>query len=97
MSQPLPWGIQNPEVAMRLATHILKGESVMPWWRKDGHEEDEIMAEAADVILNNIGDADAVNRAKAIFGKDMREQWTVEELEQLVKDREWWKFGARRN
>lgn len=93
----LPWGLHNKHVALRLATHILKGEFAMPWWRKDGHEEDEVKAEAARLILENIGDADALGRAKALFGKDARDEWTLEELEQLKEDKKWWEWGALRN
>jgi hypothetical protein len=97
MNQHYPWGIRNPDIALRLATHILKGKVAMPWWRKDGPEEDEIKAEAAKLILENIGDADMLAKAKDKFGNDARSEWTVEELEQLAKDRKWWQWGADRN
>ena len=92
----LPWGMTDKGVALTVATHILKGEVNVKWWR-GGPEEDEILEEAAGVVLENIGDADLINRTKDETGKDMREQWTVEQLEQLEEDRRWWGWGSRRN
>lgn len=59
----------------------------MAWWRKGSQEEDEVMAEAADVVLDTLSDADKVSKIELHTGRNLRDQLTVEEAEETDKDR----------
>ena len=61
-----------------------------------GPLSDEVMAEAAQVLLDGLGDADFVAKVKEKTGKDLRDM-SQEQVEQLMKDRDWYKWGPRRN
>jgi hypothetical protein len=93
----LPWGIHNRFVAFNLALHITGGEVQMPWWRKGSPEEDEILAQAAQVLLDGIGDADFVAKVKEKTGVDIREGMTQEKIEKLVSDKKWYDWSIRKN
>jgi hypothetical protein len=81
--------MNTPHMKYRLFNvllQVVRGEFPMPWWRKGSQEEDEVMADSAEIILKAAGDADFVARIEAATGKNIREQLTVEEAEDLVRE-----------
>lgn len=69
--------------------------SAMAWWRKDGPKSDEVVVEAADVVLSALSDADTTNRVELHTGRDIRSQLTVEEAIEIHEERELRAFGRR--
>lgn len=76
---------------------LLGGVMGNKWWRKGSHEEDEVMAKAANELIEGLIDADTVNKVKENVGIDLRDQVTVEEAEDWHKERQLRGFGDRRN
>lgn len=75
------------------ALAVLSG--AMAWWRRGSAEEDAVMSEAADVVLDGLSDADAVNKIGCVTGKDLRDQLTIEEAIELDRERNLRRFGRR--
>ena len=65
---------------------VVKGTFLMAWWRKGSNEEDEVYAEAASFILDAVSDADGVNMIDQATGRNMRDQMTVEEAEEMYEE-----------
>lgn len=57
-------------------------------WRRGGPKEDEIVVAAADTILDSLSDADKVNTVDLHSGKNMRDQITIEQAQELHNERE---------
>ena len=49
------------------------------WWRKGSPDEDEIVAEAADLVLGGLSDADDTRGVELTSGRNWRDSVTVEE------------------
>jgi hypothetical protein len=79
------------------AMSLLSGSAAigMAWWRKGSQEEDELMVEAADVVIDNISNADNITNIELLTGKNMRDQLTVEEVLEMDRDRQLRRFGRR--
>lgn len=60
----------------------------MAAWRRDGPKEDAVVAEAADVVLESLSNADMVNKIELHTGRDLRDQLTWEQAEALHNERE---------
>jgi len=67
------------------------------WWRKGSPEEDQVLAQAANELIEGLVDADTVNKVKGNVGVDLRDQVTVEEIEDWHRERQLRGFGNRRN
>lgn len=65
---------------------VVKGTFLMAWWRKGSKEEDETYIEAADIILDCLADGDGVQLIDRATGRNMRDQMTVEEAEEMYKE-----------
>lgn len=65
------------------------------WFRKGSHAEDEIVAESADIVINSLSDADLVGRVDMHTGKNLRDQLSVQEAEELNRERELRRFINR--
>lgn len=75
------------------AIYILSG--AMSWFRQGSDAEDEMVAGAADVVINSVTSADLVNRVEMSTGKNLRDQISVQELEDLNRERELRRFRNR--
>lgn len=69
----------------------------MSWFRKGSAEEDKVVSESADILIDGISDADKVNKVDLHTGKNLRDQLTIEEAEEMNRERELRKFGWKRN
>lgn len=67
------------------------------WWRKGSPEEDQAVAHAAHELIEGVVDADAVGKIKGNLGVNLRDQVTVEEIEDWNQDRRLRGFGSSRN
>lgn len=67
------------------------------WWRPGSPEEDEVVAHAAHELIEGVMDADGVNKIQDGVGVNLRDQVTVEEIEDWDKDRRLRGFGNQRN
>lgn len=67
------------------------------WWRKGSPEEDQVVAHAAHELIEGVVNADQVNQVQASMGVNLRDQVTIEEIEDWAKDRNLRGFGNRRN
>ncbi len=67
------------------AMSVLAG---MAWWQKGSPAEDEIVVEAAAVVLDGLSDADAVSKIGCVTGRDLRSQLTVEEALEMHREAE---------
>ncbi len=67
------------------------------WWRKQSPQEDQVVANAAQELINGVTDADMVNKVDLHTGVNLRDQVTIEEIEDWARDRDLRSFGNRRN
>lgn len=72
-------------------------ENRMKWFHRGSEAEDKIVAQAGEMLIEGIANADDVNTVKALHGRDRREQFTVEQVEEMRREVELRKFGFRRN
>ena len=77
------------------AMGVLAG--AMAWWRDDTPAADEMVAKAADVVLEALSDADQARTIECVTGRNYREDVTVEEAMRLHDERELRRMGVRRN
>lgn len=59
----------------------------MKWTRKGSKEEDEMVAQAADEIVKSLCDADFVGKVELHNGRNIRDQITGEQLDEIVRER----------
>jgi hypothetical protein len=64
-------------------------------FRRDSHEEDALIAEANNIILDNLSNADSVGQIKLMTGKDLRSQISIEQAEELHREKELRGFSGR--
>lgn len=82
--------------AYRAALAVLSAASLgMAWWRKGSSEEDKIVAEAHEVILNAVSDADFRRKAEVLSGAES--ELTVEQLMEMRREADLRRFGHGRN
>lgn len=65
------------------------------WFRKGSPEEDEVVSHAAHELIEGVVNADNVSKIDLHTGINLRDQVTVEELEDWDKDRKLRGFGRR--
>lgn len=75
------------------ATAILSG--AMAWWRKGTPAEDEMMSEAAEVVIDNLANADNITNIELLTGRNLRDQLTIGEVEDMARERDLRRFGRR--
>lgn len=70
---------------------------LMAWFgpRKGSVEEDQEVAEATDVVIDTLIDGDVVSKIDLHTGKNLRDQLTVQELEEMNRERQLRRFGRR--
>lgn len=76
------------------ALYILTG---LMTWRRGGPKEDEIVVIAADTVLDTLSDSDKVAKIDMRSGRNVRDQITIEQAEELYNDRQIRSWGERRN
>jgi hypothetical protein len=67
------------------------------WGKRRLRLEDQEVIDAHELIVEAIGDGDLCERIKMATGKDLREQMTVEEVEELEQEVKMLKMGNMRN
>lgn len=70
---------------------------LLDWARKGSAAEDEMVAEAADVVLDAVSDADATRTVDCRTGHNWRDQVSVGEAVELHEERNLRRFGWSRN
>lgn len=60
----------------------------MAWWRKGSVEEDKEVSQANDAIIDTISDSDMVSRIERSNGRNLRDQLTLEQIEDMNRERE---------
>lgn len=65
------------------------------WWRKDGPGDDEIVSDACELVIDSIADADSVNQIDKATGRNLRDQLTVEQLQEMRQESDLRKFPNR--
>jgi hypothetical protein len=67
----------------------------MSWFRRGSKEEDEMVAAAHDVNLNGLSDADFNRGVECMTDRNLRDQMSVEQAENLNRERELRRFPNR--
>ena len=75
------------------ALSVLVG--AMAWWRKGSQDEDAVVAEAADLVLGALSNADDTRGVECVAGRNWRDQVSVEEAIEMDKERELRRFERR--
>lgn len=65
------------------------------WWRKDSPEQDKIVSESCDILIEGVLDADKTNKIDLHTGRNIREQLSIEQLEDMDKERQLRRFERR--
>lgn len=60
----------------------------MAWWRKGSAEEDRVVSEAAKELIDGVSSADTVGKVELHTGINLRDQVTIEEIEDWARDRD---------
>jgi len=82
----IPIDIAGKLIEWGAALSVLSG--TMAWWRKGSEDEDNMVAASADIVLDAVTDADTVGRIDLHTGRNLRDQMTVEQAEELERERE---------
>lgn len=69
----------------------------MAWFHRGSAEEDKIVSDVAKTLLDGVSDADQVRTIEAKHGRNLRDQLTVEEAEEMYKEGRLRGFGFQRN
>lgn len=69
----------------------------MAWFHRGSAEEDKILTGVAETLIEGVVDADSVNRIERSNGRNLRDQLTVEEAEEMRREADLRGFGFRRN
>lgn len=83
------------KVLLEMATALYVLTGAMAWWREGSEEEDDMYAKSADVVLDGLSDADKVAKVSCVTGLELRDQVTVEQAEELDRERKLRRFGRR--
>jgi hypothetical protein len=85
-------------IVFEASLQILKGEvKEMAWWNKGEPQEDAAFIESAKVVADSLADSDFVRDVELNTGKNLRDQISVEELEDMQKEANMRRWGPRRN
>lgn len=82
---------------MRLlgATAILS--NAMAWWGRGDPKEDEIVIESIDTLIEGLSDANKIGKIEEKTGRNMRDQWTVEQVVDWEEEKRLRSWGVTRN
>lgn len=58
------------------------------WWRRGSPEEDQVVSQAATELIEGVSDADRVGKIQNETEINLRDQVTVEEIEDWARDRD---------
>lgn len=65
------------------------------WTRKGNPAEDKEVSQANDAIIDTVSDSDMVSRIERSNGRNLRDQLTIEQIENMNRERELRKFPRR--
>lgn len=91
----IPQEMLDKVTEFNAAMGILAGACA--WWRRGSEDEDAMVSDAADTVLDTLADADTVSRIDCLTDRNLRDQLSVGEAEELHRERELRRFGWRRN
>lgn len=60
----------------------------MAWYRAQSQQEDEVVAKSCDVIIDTVSNADDVANINSTTGINLRNQITLEEIEDMHRERQ---------
>lgn len=80
---------------IKIGAALSVSTGLMAWFRKGSVEEDVVIAESQDFVLDALSDADRVNKIDLHTGRNVRDQLTVEEAEEMEKESRLRKWGRR--
>lgn len=83
------------EELLKFAGALSVATGTMTWFRKGSKEEDEIVSESCDILIDEVLDADKVNKIDLHTGRNIRDQLTVEQLEDMERERTLRRFPGR--
>lgn len=70
---------------------------LMSWFSGQRKAEDDEVINAHEVVQRGMSDGDFVNRIELMTGKNLRDQLSIAEMEQLENEIKILKMGNRRN
>ena len=79
------------------AMSIIRNGEEMGFYRRDSKEEDALITEAHNVVLDTLGDADVIRKIEQMTGKDLRSQISIQEVEDMYREKELRGYGTGRN
>lgn len=56
------------------------------WWRKGSPHEDDVVVEAADLVLGALSDADDTRGVELVAGRNWRDDVTIEEAIEMRRE-----------
>lgn len=59
----------------------------MAQWKKSSSQEDEIVVESCNVIIDTLTNADSVNKIDLATGRNLRDQLTIEQVQDMDYER----------
>jgi hypothetical protein len=87
-----------PELALHgFAAALATATGIAAWWRKDSDEEQQVLKDAADMVLGALSDADATRTVDCRTGHNWRDSVSIGEAIEINEERELRGMGWRRN
>ena len=84
MNSVIPSDIACKLIEFSAAMAVLSG-AMAGWWRKDSPADDAMTAAAAETVLSALSDADTVGRIDLHTGRNLRDQMSLEQAEDLER------------
>lgn len=84
--------------AMLDAIHLANAFTLlvmMAWWHKSSPEGDDVISAAAQELIEGVSDADRVNKIEDATTINLRDQVSIEQVEEWAKEREYHKHKNR--
>jgi hypothetical protein len=69
----------------------------MAWFQRDSEDENKTLANIADIMTDAVSNADLVSKIQSDTGRNLRDQMSVEEAEQMEAEARYLRMGHRRN
>lgn len=85
-------------VPIEFCLEVAKGDvPIMAWWRKGSLEEDQVFVQSVEAVTKALADSDYVREVELRTGKNLRDQVTAEEIEEMHKEAKLRSMGPIRN
>lgn len=69
----------------------------MAWFTRNSADEDKVVAQTGELLLGGVSDADQVAKIELANGRNLRDQMTVEEAEEMRRETDLKGWGWKRN